>query len=218
MAKTKVVVLAASKGGVGKTTMTISLAVRAAENGERVAVLDQDLQKSLAAWHERRRGDEVVTLLEGDSTAEVVGLLAGQQRYDWLLVDTPPAQMVRLDDAIMQADLVLIPVKASFLDLHAMQPVVDICEEFHKPFLFVLSQIDPRRKLVEPARKGLTVLGPVADTAIADRVAYIAAMARGLGPSEVDKDGKVAEEIDALWAEVRAAVAGSKRGGKRGRG
>ena len=50
----RVVVLAAVKGGVGKTTLASCLAVRAAEESKRVALVDLDPQESLVGWWERR--------------------------------------------------------------------------------------------------------------------------------------------------------------------
>lgn len=58
-----------SKGGVGKTTLTSALAVRAAEDSPRVAMVDMDPQKSLVEWWKRRGKSDNPTIFEGAFTA-----------------------------------------------------------------------------------------------------------------------------------------------------
>lgn len=213
--KTRILVIASSKGGVGKTTLTISLAVYAAARGERIAILDRDAQKSVVGWQSRRKsGESGVDVLAVDSAAEALGLISAQG-YDWLIVDTPPALMERIDEAVSQADIVLIPSRASMLDLDAIHPALDVCVEFSKPYLFVLNSVDTRQQKTNAgARTYLGTFGKVADTMIAQRVAYVSAMTWGKGPTEVETDGKAAEEIERLWGEIRTALAPAARKAK----
>ncbi len=211
MARTRTIVLAATKGGAGKTTISIALAIRAAEAGERVAVIDRDPTQCLRDWHSRRKNKSTLDIIEAESTAEAVGLVAAMG-YDWVIVDTPPLLQEYVDDAVSQADLVLIPSRVSALDLTAIHPVIGACNSYGKPFAFVLNAVDPRHRMTQSAADYLAQHGRVMRTMIVDRVAYAAAMLHGRGPTEVAGGEKAGEEIDALWGEIKAALRKVKHG------
>ena len=64
-----VIAVVNTKGGVGKTTLAAALAVRAAQESKRVAMVDMDPQKSLVEWWARRGRSENPTIFEGADTA-----------------------------------------------------------------------------------------------------------------------------------------------------
>lgn len=202
----RVVALAATKGGVGKTTLASALAVRAAADGAKVALLDTDPQASLARWHELRGNPANPRIVEVDAAREAMALLMAQ-RWEWVFIDTPPAMLDKVENAISLADFVLIPSKPSALDVEAVRDVVEICREHDKPFAFVLNQVpSPPGRLTEGAQRYLEADGPVLATRIVNRKPYMAAMTLGKSGPEL-KDGKAAaEEIDALWNEMKALV------------
>lgn len=207
---TRTITMAATKGGVGKTTLSTALAVRASERGDRVAMIDRDPQESLGSWCDRRGGLKGPKLFDVDSTAEAIGLIQAEG-FDWLIIDTPPAMLPLIEDAIAQSDLVIIPTRASALDLLAVDPVIDLCRTHGKPYAFVINSADPRQKLTKTAAQYLSVHGRVFETIVAQRVAYVAAMTNGKGPTEVDKTGSTANELDALWAEIEKAMAAATK-------
>lgn len=206
--RTNVVVLAATKGGVGKTTLASALAVRAAEDGHRVAIIDLDPQESLASWWDRRGKGKNPQLFEGvDATAEAIELLVSK-RFEWVFIDTPPGALKFTEPAISSADLVLIPMRASALDVEAIDTVVDVCRDHKKPTLFVLNHAHPSWKLTKSTVSYLRGSGhKVCDQLVSYRMAYIAAMTVGKSGPEVDKEGAARKEIDGLWAELKASVA-----------
>jgi chromosome partitioning protein len=203
-----VLALASSKGGVGRTTLAAALAVRAVERGRRVALIDRDPQESLAAWADRGGRRSNPHLIDIDSTAEAIGLplAQGSQAYDYAIIDTPRWQMDLIEEVIAQASFVLIPCRASALDLTALDPVAEMCQGHKKPFAFVLNAVHPERKILKSAPGVLRKRGPLCETMIVDRAAYVSAMTVGKGPTEVEQDMQAATELDALWTELEVLM------------
>jgi len=203
-----------SKGGVGKTTVTSALGVRAAKDGKRIALLDLDPQKSLVEWWKRRGASENPTIFEGvDEAADAVERadLAG---YDVLFLDNPPAFLQIIQDSIQAADFAIIPIKPSMVDLLATQDTIAIARDAGTPFLCVFSDVPKGEKILESARDFLRkFLVPTADTTIFHRVSHIRGMAVGKSAAEVNngKDTAAAEEIDDLWQEIKAAATKAAR-------
>ena len=117
----KTIVVAAQKGGAGKTTLARNLAVAATQDGRTVLCLDLDPQGSLRAWWEGREAD-APAMLDRDPAPHALRatLNAAQAQFELCIIDTPPAAPEWLADALGAADLVLIPVRPSPDDLRAV--------------------------------------------------------------------------------------------------
>jgi chromosome partitioning protein len=195
-----------TKGGTGKTTITSCLAVRAAEDAS-VAVCDLDPQGSYSDWYRRRGSPDNPALLSGAELAsDAIEGLRRTSAYDFVFLDGPPGALMVTEDAVKSSDLVVIPMRASGLDLGASQDCIQLCWDAGVPVLVVLNDKGPHDgKLVENARKllhGWKLM--VAKAAISHRVPYINAITTGATGAEKDK--KAAEEIEDLWKEVMTAA------------
>jgi chromosome partitioning protein len=202
----KVITLAASKGGVGKTTIATALAVRAAKDSNRVALLDLDPQESMSAWWDRRGKLDNPKLFEIDATAEAIELLVSEG-WEWVFVDTPPARIELIEPGIVAADLVLIPCRPSALDIEQIDVAVELCETHDKPFAFILNHAPANWRVTKTSaaflgKRGHTVLEPP----VTFRQAYMAAMTVGKSGPEVETDGKAREEIEQLWEAARGTL------------
>jgi len=201
-----------TKGGVGKSTLTAALAVRASRDNA-VCVVDLDPQGSYSDWYSRRGSPDNPALLTGeDRASEAIEALQLNAPYEFVFLDGPPGALLVTDDAIQSCDLVVIPMRASGLDLMASQDCVRLCQQHSAAYLCVLNDISARdvSSLGENARNTLlTYKIPVAATAIRHRAPYINAMTGGkTGP---ERDRAAADEINALWEEIkRAAMAAVK--------
>lgn len=195
-----------TKGGAGKTTLTTCLAVQASKN-LRVAVCDLDPQSSYSDWYGRRGSPENPALLRGaDRASDAVEGLRNASDYDLVFLDGPPGSLIVTEDAISTSTLVLIPMKASGLDIGASRDCIQLCQEHKVPFLVIINDKGQHdSKLVEQAK---ALLGSwkvnVADQVISHKVAFVNAITTGsTGP---EKDKGAAAEIDALWREINAAL------------
>jgi chromosome partitioning protein len=204
-----VIAIVNTKGGTGKTTLSSALAVRAAKESGRVAMVDLDPQKSLVAWWKRRGSSDNPTIFEGaDTAADAIEALE-QTGWDWVFLDGPPNLLSRTKDMIASADFVLIPVKASMVDLLASEGAIAISRDEGAAFAIAFNEVNPRERIILKAREILANLDvPVFTTAIARRASHITGMAAGKSAAEVNggRDTAAAEEIEGLWLELKAAA------------
>ncbi len=204
-----VITIAQRKGGAGKTTLAAQLAVAWARQGVRVAVLDIDPQGSLAAWIELRRARLGANAI-GFDFAAFPGWRASQwiedraRHTDLVVIDNPPHAETEAQIAVRAAGLVLIPVQPSALDLWATEATLKMARDERRRALIVLNRVPPRSGLTDRIATDLAATGtPVAATRIGNRVAFVRAMASGLGVLEGTDATLAATEIAALADEVR---------------
>jgi len=201
----KTILIAAQKGGAGKTTLARNLSVAASQDGRKVLCLDLDPQGSLRGWWENREAD-TPAMLDRDPTPDALPatLAAAQAQFDLSIIDTPPSAPEWLSEALGAADLVLIPVRPSPDDLRAVGATISAVTAAKVPFAFVLSQT-PRARLTEQTARILAQHGRVAPVNIAQRVAYAETGATGQGVSETT-DNKAEAEIAAVWDYVKGIL------------
>ncbi len=187
------------KGGSGKTTLAINLAVAALESGRRSLILDLDPQASAESWYQDRDREEprLVRLAAAELGRAVE--LAQRQGFDVVFVDTPGRDEPAVAAAIRAADFCLVPCRPTPPDMKAQPATVATIRRLNKPFAFVLVQTPPRGFRIREAQQGLAVLGPVAPRAVVARHAFQDAQGLGLGVVEYEPDGKAAAEIRQLW-------------------
>jgi len=210
----RIVTVAQQKGGAGKTTLAAHLAVAWAEGGKTVAVVDIDPQASLSTWWEMReemgvpapkngrgKGGVSVHRVTGWRTANEVDRLA--RAADVVIIDSPPHAETEAKIAVRAADLVLVPLQPSPMDLWATRPTLSLAAAEKTKALLVLNRVPPRTKLTETILEKIAEMGAtLAKSRIGNRVALAASMAEGLGVTEYQKRGTAAAEIKALAAEA----------------
>lgn len=200
----KTITVAMPKGGVGKTTLTANLAVRAARVYSDVALLDLDSgQGSLTAlWKLRGEPDNPRLFPDHSNVVDDLPTLE-KLGYPLTLIDCPPAHLDLIEIAILGSDAVLIPIKPGILDIAAVKAVLEMCRERRIPHALVLSDVDARFKIQN--REALEILSeeaPVLKTHVSHLAAYTAAFNEGKVGAEIDKRAK--DEMDKLWLEVVA--------------
>lgn len=205
----RTLVLASAKGGVGKTTLATALAVEASKSS-RVALIDLDPQQSASRFLELRGGDNprLVTGVEG--IAEALELVA-DDGFDLAIVDTAPASLSNLVAVLAAADLVVIPVRPSPLDVEASDVMIELAGRSGRPFVFVINGALPVSTLVTGTRSLLAEHGQVADTVVTHTDAHPVAMIRGQTAAEVDRSGVCRRELQALWQEIESKLKRPRR-------
>ncbi|MEN2975547.1 ParA family partition ATPase [Tistrella bauzanensis] len=206
-----ILTIAQQKGGAGKTTLAAQLAGCWAARGRRVAVVDIDDQGSLArwaAWRAERSPERPAVTARALSGWRLDGELAGLDRdHDVVIVDTPPEAENDARRAVRAADLVLVPVQPNPFDVGATRPTLDLARAEKRPVLLILNRVAPRAKLAQTMIDAVMGLGmPVADTRFANRTGFAASLVDGLSVVEAEPRSAAAREVEALIAEIEAAV------------
>jgi chromosome partitioning protein len=208
----KVLTVAQQKGGAGKTTLAAQLAVAFAQQGRRVALVDIDPQGSLAQWF-RVRSDASHPGAAALHVSEVSGWRAAgevstlKNSHDLVIIDSPPHAETEAKVAVRAADLVVIPIQPSPMDVWATAPTVKLAESENVPAILVLNRVPPRGRIVETMRQRLTADRlTVAAATLGNRIAFAASMLEGRTVLEQAPRSTGAAEIRALADEIAARL------------
>ncbi|MCB2129786.1 MAG: ParA family protein [Rhodobacteraceae bacterium] len=201
----KVIAVAQQKGGSGKTTLAVNLAVAARLRGLSVALLDTDPQGSLGRWFMTRRerlGDPGLEFSTSSAWGVSYECEKLKRSVDLVIVDTPPKVDADLRPALREADVVLIPVASSHVDLWATEGVLDLAAREHKPSWLVLNRTRSGTRLGEEvAAAAAELTAGVAEARLANRVVYAETLGQGLGAMEAGRN-PAGGEVAALLTEV----------------
>lgn len=195
-----VAVFASGKGGVGKSTLCLHLAVEAGLAGAGpVGLVDLDSSSWLAHWWDLRTHAEepMLELPEPDLASALDRLRARGCKL--AMIDTPGDINADVAKAIGLADLAILPTQYYAPDIWGVGPTVTMVERARKPFCFVLTRAKHGVSLTDQAIKNLSRHAPVAPQVIHDRTDYGAAQSDGRTAQEVAPRSAAAEEVRNLW-------------------
>lgn len=213
----KTLTVLSRKGGAGKTTVSLSLAMAARQAGLKVVVADIDPLHS--AGEVLRLRPEAHTLLIETTAAKlfIAQEVCAKNRYDLLIVDTPPAPQGDVVLAINAADLCIAVARPTALDLAAVRQSLTLLRRMRAPGLVVLNQCPPARSGVESgfvqhAVQALQLAGlPLASSLLRSRAAYQHAFAHQQAVTEWDPQSDAAKDVLMLLAEVSELLTLSSR-------
>jgi chromosome partitioning protein len=199
----KTVAILSQKGGSGKTTLAIHLAVAALEHGLTAMVADLDPQASASLWHKAR--SHPLPHVQPTHPVALQGLIqeAARQGLELFLIDTAPQSDNPAVAAAEAADLVLITCRPSVMDLRAIQNTIRLTRLAGVAPHVVLTQVDPFGTLQDEAVKTLSGLGvAVLPELMGRRVAYHHGLIDGRTALEYEPAGKAAAETRALFRKI----------------
>lgn len=205
----KIFTIAQQKGGAGKTTVAVHLAIAwSQQRGKKVAILDTDPQGSTSVWYEAREhylgADQTgITFRRAKGSRAVDEARKLARSHDVVLVDMPPHASASANAVIRAATLVIIPVQPTPLDFWATLPTLEIASSHKKPVLLVLNRVTPRALLTATM---ITRLGEykvrVAKSPLGNRVAFAESIGAGRTVLETRARSVAATEVRALAREI----------------
>jgi chromosome partitioning protein len=197
------IALVCQKGGAGKTTLAVHLAIETHRRGLRTLLLDLDAQASASKILGRRGDDPPDFDTEHPARLEESLKAAAAEGYELVVLDTAPQADQAALRAARAADMVIVPVRPTIVDIDAVQTTMDISALAKRSPIFVLNAVAPQGREAAEARTVITDRGGVVATAqIGDRKAFRTAFNDGRGAQEIDPASKAAAEIEALVAEL----------------
>lgn len=212
----KTLAVMSRKGGAGKTTVAVNLALAARAMGVKAVLADADPLRS--ACEVLRDREEAPSLLFETSAAKLFTLAEACRRggAELLIIDTPAAPEADVAEAAKAADLCLAVARPTYLDLAAAVRSVAIIQRLGRDGLIVLNQCAPARHGVEPpavlkAVEALRFAGlPVAPVVLRSRLIYQSAFAQARSVLEIDAEGAASAEIRELFGHVWRRLSGDR--------
>lgn len=209
------IAIISQKGGAGKTTLAINLAV-ASEMARKPAVLiDLDPQASATNWNDHRGKQSPAVISAQASRLPEVLATARAHNAQLAIIDTAPHSENAALAAARAADLILIPCRAAILDIRAIATSADLATIAKKQAVAVLNAVSSRGTLADEAEEALKTYGlSVAPVRIGQRADFIHAITAAKGIMEYDSHSKAADEIKALykWVCEQADMSTRKQG------
>jgi chromosome partitioning protein len=200
----KTLAFIAQKGGTGKSSIALALAVAAVHSGLKVLVLDIDPQGTACSWGDRRQGDNPVVLDAQPSRLTSALQKAEQCGIDLVMIDTPARSEQSALAAARSADLVVIPCRPQAYDLETVANTQSLLAlAGNRPSLVVLNAVPAQGTRHEQAREFLGQQQMrVCPHTIGNRAAFGDSGALGQTPEEYDPLGKAAEEIRSVYRYI----------------
>lgn len=197
----QVVAVVAEKGGVGKTTLALTLAVAAVQAGRKVAVFDLDPQATAAQWTDRRTQEFPWVVATPATRLDAAIGNAREQGVDFIVIDTPPHAGTDAVEAARRAHLVLVPVEPHLYTLETLPKLGDLLKlAGDTPALFVVSKAAIQGKEAQDAADYIAAQGfAVCPVTLYLRAAHRHAGNLGQTAQEYEPKSKAADESLQLY-------------------
>ena len=205
----RVIAVLNPKGGSGKTTIAIHLARALHLRGERTLLVDSDVQGSARDWSAAGQETDGPPVIGLDRPTLDKELQAVGRDYAWVVIDGASKYEQMIASGIKAADLILIPIQPSPLDLWACAPLVEVIQtrqqitDGRPTAAFVVTRAKKSTVLARDVRRAVEGYNfPLLPGAIHDRTAFARALAEGSTVLDYEANGEAAFEISQLTKQV----------------
>lgn len=202
-----IISILSQKGGAGKTTLAINLAIAAELSGKSAAIIDLDPQASASGFGDMRESETPVIMSIQAARLSPMLEAAKKNGADVVIIDTAPHSESDALAAAKVADIIITPCRPSVLDLQAIKRTADLVDIARKPAIVVLNAVPPAGKIGDEAEEALKqynfIISPVR---LIQRAAHYHAFTMGQGVQEYEPQGKAAEEIKSFYMFVSKHV------------
>lgn len=204
-----IIAITNSKGGVGKSTVAVHLAVWLHGQGHRVTLADCDTQHSSSEWI-REAYPEITSVCLNDPNVILNELPGLAQEADYVIADGPGSQTETSRALLLRADRAIVPCKASMLEVRALAKATEVlrqCQDIRAGYpsaVIVLSMVGKNYRLTQDMKDAAAALGlPMASTPLILRQIYADAPGQGTVVSQLGSRGReAAGEVDKLFREI----------------
>ena len=210
-----IILVGGEKGGVGKTTLAVNLAVMRARAGRDVLLVDADKQASANLWAGIREEEGIqppvrcVQKRDKGLTADVRDLAT---RYEDVIIDAGGQDSVELRAGLTLAHLAVFPIQPSLFDAATLETLASLVAQakgFNPELVagIVINRAspNPRVREAEEAKELIAEYSDLhlMDALIRDRIAFRRSARNGMCVTELSERDKAAEsELEKLYEEV----------------
>jgi chromosome partitioning protein len=209
----QILAIIGQKGGNGKTTTALGLAVAGSLAGRDVAVIDLDPQTTAANWSDRR-GKETPAIVscQVSRLAQVLDA-AAKGGADFAIIDTPGKSTDALIAAAKAADFVLMPIQPQLYDIETLGSLKDVLTLAGNPAAAVMVNRAPTQghRHIETQEAATAQGFDVCPVVIFARAAHGDAGNIGQAAAEYDPTGKAAQEMSDLYSYIAIALKKEKK-------
>jgi chromosome partitioning protein len=204
----RVIGIIGQKGGSGKSTIALALAVEAQRAGRAVAVIDLDPQTTAANWSDRRGNDQPAIVSCQVSRLAQVLEAAAKNGADLAIIDTPGKLTDALIAAAKSSDFVLIPIQPQMYDIETLAGLKDVLAlAGHPASAVVVNRAPVQGKRHLETQDAARALGfTVSPVVICSRAAHGDAGNLGKSAAELEPYSRAAEEVTALYSYIAIAL------------
>ena len=204
----KIISFSNQKGGTGKTTLAVNIAVLWSNSNYKVAVLDADSQKSLTQWLVARKkyygeNDAGIDIHSYNPHTFSDDLDLIKKKYDFIIIDSPPAITYETIQIVKKSEKIFVPTQPSPVDLLATIPFLNMIKKERKNATVILNRVLSRAKITEAMIIRLRYAGAkLSRSRISNRVIYAETFSVGRGVVDISIKSDVSKEIIKVGDEI----------------